>query len=156
MTLCFRSSVLSEGRGRSPRSSRLAFSGLGPLALESKQQQPSLRLSWAAAPNVQLLLHEQGLMEEGGLHRSTPPHLGRILSDRWLEQEEKHRGPSPPGRKALWPGAGQGELCVPQAAAVWGGVSILLSCELGGRERAWFGIHRLSPFLPSLHRYLPK
>ena len=37
---------------------------------------------------------------------------------------------------------------MPQAAAVWGAVSILLSCELGGRERAWFGIHRLSPFLP--------
>lgn len=64
--------MLSEGRGRNPRSSRLAFSGVGPLALESKRQQPRLRLSWAAAPKVQLLLHEQGLMEEGGVHRSTP------------------------------------------------------------------------------------
>ena len=63
--------MLSEGRGRSPGSSRLAFSGVGSLALESKQQQPRLPLSWAAAHKVQLLFHKQGLMEEGGLHHST-------------------------------------------------------------------------------------
>lgn len=119
--------MLSEGRGRNPRSSRLAFSGVGPLALESKRQQPRLRLSWAAAPKVQLLLHEQGLMEEGGVHRSTPLTWDIASATGGWSRRRNSEVLLLQGRKPCGRELGEGELCVPQAAAVWGGVSILLS-----------------------------